>query len=81
MEINTLPSSFLLLSLVYPNQNPKGEREPTNEIYLGQPPVSYQRVQKMEWGPEGTNKTYSASLNDHKDSMIGSKQSHDYVRK
>ena len=44
MEINTLPSSFLLLSLVYPNQNPKGEREPTNEIYLGQPPVSYQRV-------------------------------------
>lgn len=44
MEINTLPSSFLLLSLVYPSQNPKGEREPTNEIYLGQPPVSYKRV-------------------------------------
>lgn len=44
VETYTLPSSFLLLSLVYPNQNPKREREPTNEIYLGQPPVSYKRM-------------------------------------
>ena len=45
MEINTLPSSFLLLSLVDPNQKPKGKREPTDdEIYLVPPPVSCKRV-------------------------------------
>lgn len=48
MEINTLPSSFLLLSLVNSNHKQK-RKKPTDEIYPGQPPVACKRVWKVEW--------------------------------
>lgn len=44
MEINTLPSNFMLLSLVDPNQKPKGEKESSDEVYLGQPPAACKKV-------------------------------------